>query len=170
MKVTSAGIVNGVIADRFGKRASESEIDSHGIPTRSLPLTIEEAPEGTVSYAIFMEDKDAVPVCGFSWIHWVAANIKKNELRENESITAEDYVQGTTSWFGVIGEISGIDRYEVSRYGGPTPPNAPHTYEIHVYALDSELALGKGFFMNELFHAMKGHVLEEYTLTGIYAN
>ena len=168
MKVTSTGIVNGVIDDRFGKRGDQ--LDKHGIPTRSLPLKIEEAPLGTVSYAVVMEDKDAVPVCGFSWVHWIAANIKKTELTENESLKATDFVQGTTSWFGVIGEVSGIKRLEVSRYGGPTPPNAPHLYEIHVFALDSELHLEKGFFMNELYHAMKGHVLEEYTLTGTYAD
>lgn len=168
MKVTSEGIKNGHIEDRFGKRGTQ--MDSHGIPTCSLPLTIEDAPEGTKTFAIFMEDKDAVPVCGFAWIHWLACNIKKTRLEENESLTATDYVQGTTSWHGVIGESMGIDRLEVSRYGGMTPPNAPHIYEIHVYALDTELDLEQGYYMNEFYHAIQGHVLEEAALCGIYDN
>lgn len=166
MKVTSEGIVNGFIEDRFGKRGTEK--DEHGIPTRSLPLTIEGAPEGTKTFALFLEDKDAVPVCGFAWIHWLAANIKKTRLEENESLTATDYVQGTTSWHGVIGANMGIGKLDVAHYGGMTPPNAPHVYELHVYALDTELDLKPGFYMNELYHAIQGHVLDMAVLCGVY--
>lgn len=168
MRVTSEGITDGIITDRFGKRGED--LDKHGIPTRSLPITIEDAPEGTKTFALILEDKDAVPVCGFSWIHWLAANIKKSRLEENESITATDYIQGTTSWHGVIGASMGIDRMEVSRYGGMTPPNEPHIYEMHVYALDTELDLEQGFYMNELYHAIQGHILAEATMCGIYKN
>lgn len=168
MKVTSKGIIDGYIADRFGKRGTD--LDSHGIPTRSLPIDITDAPEGTKTFAIFLEDKDSVPVCGFAWIHWLACNIKKNHLEENESIHATDFIQGTTSWYGVIGESMGIQRLEVSHYGGMTPPNAPHIYEFHVYALDTELDLKPGYYMNEFYHAIQGHILEETTLCGIYEN
>lgn len=40
--------------------------------------------EGVVSFAIILEDKDAYPVTGgFVWIHWLAANITRYELKEN---------------------------------------------------------------------------------------
>ena len=62
MIVTSHGIVDGVIEDKYGKRGSQH--NTHGMPTYSLPLKIENAPSGTVSFAIFLEDKDAFPVSG----------------------------------------------------------------------------------------------------------
>ena len=73
MKVTSSGIVNGIIQDKYGKRG---ECNALGMPIYSLPLSIEEAPEGTKSFAVMIDDKDAFPVSGgFVWVHWVAANI-----------------------------------------------------------------------------------------------
>ena len=124
MTVTSSGIVNGVIEDKYGKRGTE--FNENGIPTYSLPLKIENAPEGTVSYALLLEDKDAFPVSGgFSWVHWTAANITKTELKENESQTAKDFVQGVNSWMSIQG---GEQSKELSSfYGGMAPPDAEHT-------------------------------------------
>ena len=51
-----------------------------------------------------------------------------------------------------------------------TPPDRPHTYELHVFALDSLLKLENGFFMDDLLLAMEGHVLDQVTAKGIYAN
>jgi len=158
MIVTSTGIKNGMIADKYGK---------HGQNTFSLPLKIEDAPAETVSYAIVMEDKDAVPVCGFSWIHWTVANLTRTELAENESVSASDFVQGTTSRSGRLG---GAGRLDSSFYDGPSPPDAPHVYEIHVFALDTKLDLKRGFYMNELYHAMEGHIIDQFTLKGTYRN
>lgn len=50
------------------------------------------------------------------------------------------------------------------------PPDKPHTYEIHVYALDTLLNLKNGFYLNELYDAMEGHILDDFTLKGIYRN
>ncbi len=167
MLVTSAGIdANGIIMDKFGKRG---EKNAHGMPIFSLPLNIENAPEGTVSYAIMLEDKDAYPVSGgFSWVHWTVANLTRQELLENESQTATDFVQGVNSWTSMQG---GQQSAEASSfYGGMAPPDAPHTYEIHVYALDTMLDLKNGFYMNNLYKAMDGHILEAVTIKGIYNN
>ena len=57
-----------------------------------------------------------------------------------------------------------------SYYGGMTPPDKPHIYELHVYALDKILDVKRGFLLNELYRAMDGHILDEYTLKGIYEN
>lgn len=165
MKVTSAGIKNGIIQDKYGKRGSQ--FNEARIPTYSLPIKIEDSPKGTVSYALILEDKDAVPVCGFSWIHWLAANITKTEIEENESILKKDFVQGVNSWCGVAANVE--KEYAIG-YGGMTPPNAPHTYELHVFALDDKLILQEGFYMNELYKAMEGHILDETVLKGFYDN
>ena len=50
------------------------------------------------------------------------------------------------------------------------PPDRPHTYELHVYALDCRLPLKDGFFVDELYEAMEGHVLDKETVTGRYSN
>lgn len=163
MKVTSAGIVNGIIQDRFGKRGTQ--FSRSGMATYSLPVKIEDAPKGTVSYALFLEDKDAVPVCGFSWIHWTVAGLTRTKLEENESIHAKDFIQGTNSLSGKLGNLS---RMEAACYDGMSPPDAPHLYELHAYALDIMPPLKPGFYMNELFHAMSGHILAEATVSGIY--
>ena len=61
MKVTSTAIQNGKIADIYGKRGPA---DPYGIPSLSPPLEFTGAPEGTVSYAVIVEDKDAFPGFG----------------------------------------------------------------------------------------------------------
>lgn len=167
MVVMSKGIVNGVIEDKYGKHGKH--FNENGMPTYSLPLKIEDAPEGTKSFAVVLEDKDAFPVSGgFSWIHWTAANITRTEIMENESQTATDFVQGLNSW---ISKQGGRQSKALSSfYGGMAPPDSPHIYEIHVYALDTMLDLENGFFYNELYRRMDGHILETYTLKGEYRN
>ena len=165
MIVTSSGIVDGKFLKKYGKHGEQFNKD--GIPSCSIPVSILESPERAVSYALILEDKDAIPVCGFSWIHWCAANIKRTELLENESVSAKDYVQGATSYSS---KLQGLDRYQNSCYGGMTPPDAPHIYELHVFALDCELELQHGFYMNELYRKMQGHILDTATIAGIYDN
>lgn len=165
MNVTSNGIINGVIQSKYGGHGMQ--FNENGIPTYSLPFSVEDVPQETVSIAIVLEDKDAYPVTGgFAWIHWLAANITRFEINENESQTANDFVQGRNSWTSIQG---GEQSAELSSfYGGMTPPDKPHIYELHVYALDKMLDLEHGFLLNELYHEMDGHILDEYTLKGIY--
>ncbi len=166
MKVICDGIRNGVFEDKYGVRGEKNAL---GMPTHSIPLRFEDAPAGTKSFAVVLEDKDAYPVSGgFSWVHWLAANIQKNELKENESQTATDFVQGANSWMSMQGGSHPIE--SCSYYGGMAPPNEPHTYEVHVYALDKVLDLQNGFFMHELYRQMRGHILAEETLLGTYSN
>ena len=165
MFVTSTGIVNGMIQDQFGGRGTQ--FNENGVPTYSLPLKIENAPEGTRSFALVLEDKDAYPVTGgFAWIHWLAANITRHELKENESQTAKDFVQGCNSWTSIQGNNQSKELS--SFYGGMTPPDQAHTYELHIFALDKLLYLTAGFYLNELYREMDGHILEEFTLKGVY--
>ena len=165
MKVVSSGIVDGKFDLKYGKHGTQ--FDEKGMCTYSIPLEILDAPKGTVTFAIVMEDKDAIPVSGFSWIHWTVANLTRNYLLENESINAKDFIQGTTSYSSRLSEHT---RLEASFYGGMAPPNCPHIYEVHVYALDTELDLETGFYMNELYKAMDGHILESVTIKGEYPN
>lgn len=155
MKISSSGIINGIIQDEYGKYGSRFERD---MPVYSLPLHIEGAPKNTVSFAIIMDDQDAIPVVGYVWIHWLVANLTKTEIPAGDSMHADNgYIQGENSW-------------HIPVYGGPMPPDRPHTYDIKVYALDKMLDLKKGFSVDELYQAMQGHVLETAELKGSYRN
>lgn len=166
MTVTSSGIKGGVIELKYGKHGAHF---LKGMPDYSLPLEIHNAPEGTRSFAIFLEDKDAIPVSRFSWIHWVVANLTVPSLEENASASPRGrFVQGVNSWASRLLGDSRLTDAEAARYGGMAPPDATHVYEIHVYALDTVLDLKDGFYANALFKAMKGHILAQYTLEGSY--
>lgn len=164
MIISSNGINNGFIQKKYGGYGTQ--FNQNNIPTYSLPFKIENAPKNTVSFAFVLEDKDAYPVTGFAWIHWVGANLTRTELKENESQTANDFVQGVNSWISVQGNQQSVELS--SYYGGMTPPDKSHTYELHVYALDKILDLEKGFFLNTLHENMEGHILDEAVLKGIY--
>lgn len=167
MVVYSSAIIDGIIGDKFGKRGTQ--FNAHGMPTYSLPFEIVDAPKGAISFAVVLEDKDAYPVTGgFSWIHWTIANLTKTDVKENESQTAKDYVQGVNSWTSIQG---GNQSKELSSYyGGMAPGNAPHLYELHVFALDGKLPVANGFLMNDLYKLMDGHVIAQFTLKGTYKN
>lgn len=173
MKITSNSLKDGIFIDDCGKYSSHKRAD--GRVTFSPHLKIEEAPEETKSFALFMEDRDAIPVCGFSWIHWVACNIETQELVADASQHAADsyvrgesepFTQGANSWISPL--AGSMDRIAASTFGGMAPPDKDHRYEFYVFALDTRLDLQQGFYANELFSAMDGHILTVGSLSGIY--
>jgi Raf kinase inhibitor-like YbhB/YbcL family protein len=73
-----------------------------------------------------------------------------------------------TPWFAGDKDMSG-DYYG---YDGPCPPwndTIPHHYVFTVYALDvAKLPLGDKFTGPDLVAAMKGHILDKASITGVY--
>ncbi|MDO4998374.1 MAG: YbhB/YbcL family Raf kinase inhibitor-like protein [Neisseria sp.] len=163
MKVNIPALENGVFPDKFGKRGGQ--FGKNDMPTYSIPFEISDVPAGTKSFAVVLDDKDAVTAAGFVWTHWLIANLKRTSVAENESLTATDFVQGANSWASVLG---GLSAEEAACYGGMAPPNCLHRYDLTVYALDCELDLQKGFRFNELHYALDGHVLAQASVTGVY--
>ncbi len=150
---------NGYLADKYSKYAAPSE-KTENRPKISFPVTVSDLPTGTKTWALTLVDFDAVPVSGFVWIHWLAANIPANitHLPENASLSdAVPMVQGSNSTAG--GLIGQPDFTQSHRYIGPTPPDKDHEYTLTVYALDTELNLKDGFWLNEFRRAIKGHIL-----------
>lgn len=154
MKVTSEGIVNNIILDKYGKRGTKQRF---GMPTLSLPIKISDAPAQTKSFAIIFDDPDSVKVCGKVWIHWLVANLTKPELKENESETCYDIVQGKNSW-------------NDNSYGGPCPPDRPHNYRLRVFALNSLLNLRGDFSLEQLEKEMENKIIDQEEIYGIYNN
>jgi len=125
----------------------------------SPPLSWSGAPEATKSFALICDDPDAP---GRTWVHWVIYNIPADATGLPEAIPKKDALpdgsrQGVTD-FGRVG------------YGGPMPPPGPaHRYFFKLYALDSVLELRPKATKSELLKAMKGHILAEAQLIGLYA-
>ncbi len=163
MKVICDAIKDGWIEDRFG---AKGEVFVHGMPGLSVPLRIEDAPEGTKSFAVIMDDYDAVAVSGFNWVHWTLCDLKRTELEEGESHRSKDFTEGCNSWHSIASRNT-VE--EATGYGGPAPPDKEHRYTLTVYALDTELGLKRGFLLNELHFAMMGHILAHDTAIGLYS-
>ena len=168
MKIFSDSIVNGYIKPEIGKLGTQ--FIKGRMPSWSPHLAWRELPKNTKSLAITFLDYDAVPVCGFTWIHWIVANIDSQlgELSENSSVDG-DLIEGVNSWASkFLPDEFRLDKSEATAFGGCAPPDKPHQYTITVYALDSMLDLEHGFYLNELLKAMEGHTLASATLKGIY--
>ena len=114
------------------------------------PLQIEDIPNGTQSIAIIVDDPDAP---GKTFQHWLIWDIEPtNEISENSAPGTE-----------------GKTDFGKSEYGGPCPPSGTHRYFFRVYALGTTLGLPKGSSRSDLDKAMKGHILAEAELIGLYS-
>ena len=79
-----------------------------------------------------------------------------------------DFIQGCNSWTSIQGNQQSK---ELSCfYGGMTPPDKEHIYELHIFALDKLFDLKNGFLLNELYREMDGHILDSFILKRIYMN
>ncbi len=123
----------------------------------SSPLSWRGQPSGVVSYVLIVDDPDAP---GRIFTHWVLYNIPTNinSLPENVPKQKETAygIQGRND-FGRIG------------YGGPCPPRGKsHRYFFKLYAIDVKLSLPPGASKREVENAIKGHILAQTQLIGLY--
>lgn len=99
---------------------------------------------------MIVDDPDA-PIG--TWVHWVVWNIPlRGEIRE-------DSVPGT----------EGLNDFRKHSYGGPCPPSGTHRYFFKVYALDTKLDLKGNSRKRDVERAMKGHILAQGQLVGLYS-
>ena len=118
MQVTISTITNSEFSDQYSKCGSQ--FSENGMPTYSIPFEISGAPEGTQSFAVVLEDKDAITASGFVWIHWLIADLTRTSLAENDSISATDYVQGANSW--ATGQTQHRGGFDLRRHGAAQLP------------------------------------------------
>jgi Raf kinase inhibitor-like YbhB/YbcL family protein len=115
-------------------------------------------PAGTKSIAIVADDSDT-PLL---FTHWLAYDIpaSTHDIPEGASTpsTRLDHAEEGSNGFGNIG------------YGGPCPPSGTHHYNFRVYALDVGLTLPSGQSKEQLASAVKGHVLAEGMITGLFSH
>jgi Raf kinase inhibitor-like YbhB/YbcL family protein len=136
------------------------------IPTRftcegtdtSPPLAWGEAPAGTKSIAIVVDDPDApdpkAPKKTF--VHWVLYDVPPGLRALPEGAG------------GAQGSRSGKNDFGSTSYRGPCPPTGRHRYYFRVYALDVMLPDLDKPSEADLDKAMSGHVLVRGQLMGTY--
>jgi Raf kinase inhibitor-like YbhB/YbcL family protein len=115
-------------------------------------------PNATKSFAVVMDDPDAPRG---TFVHWIAWDIpaKSNRLPANlarQRDLPNGIKQGVNS--------GGAYGY----YPCCPPPGKPHHYTFRFMALDAELDLPAGVNRERFDKAVKGHILEQVSVTGIY--
>ncbi len=118
------------------------------------PLQWGDPPAGTQSLALVMDDPDAPRG---TWTHWLLYNLSPqiHALPEQAHLPS--------------GCQEGLNSWEKSGYGGPYPPSGAHHYIFKLYALDTALKLPPQPHKAQLYRAMRGHVLAEVELMGMYS-
>lgn len=120
------------------------------------------APAGTKSFALMVEDPDAMNPKPF--VHWLAANIPADVTEIAEAL------QKTEVAAALKGAQQGANHTSKTGWYGPRPPagDPPHRYHFQVFALDKVLTLPTGFNRQALLAAMKGHVLAKGMVIGTF--
>ena len=127
----------------------------------SPALKWEDAPAGTKSFALIVDDPDAP---GGSWVHWVMYGIAAITKELPENVAKTDTV-------AALGSVKqGRTDFDRAGYGGPCPPrgHGVHHYHFRLYALDTDLNLAPRVTRKQLESAMKGHILAQAELVGTY--
>ncbi len=123
------------------------------------PLLWSNAPKGTQSFVLIMDDPDIPDFVKKSrgievFDHWLAYNIPPSVSGVKEGTEPEG--------------IAGLNSAGKIGYTGPCPPDREHRYFFKIYALDTELDLPEGATKIEVENAMQGHILEQTELMGKY--
>lgn len=127
----------------------------------SPPLEWTGVPAGTRSMALIVDDPDAPDPASpkMTWVHWVLYNMPAGASSLPEGVAEKDFPAGT---------MQGINDWHRTGYGGPCPPIGKHRYYFKLYALDVVLPDLKHPAKAALEKAIRGHVIGQAELVGLY--
>jgi len=166
----------GVLAASAPEGAATSKLDSTAfaagasIPSRhtcdgddvSPPLAWGDAPRGTKSFALVVDDPDAPDPKAprVRWVHWVVYDLPADARSLPEAVRSGAELPS--------GVRMGSNDWGKSTWGGPCPPVGRHRYVFTLYALDVALGARGALTKHALETAMQGHVLAQAELVGTY--
>jgi len=130
--------------------------DRYTIAGRNIspPLSFTYLPAGTKSLALIMDDPDAAIS---TYTHWIIFNIPPQTSGFGENMQP-------------AGALSGKNSSDRLGYKSPAPPSGKiHHYVFTLYALDSVLDLPEGSKKEAVEKALRGHILAEAKLTGLFS-
>jgi Raf kinase inhibitor-like YbhB/YbcL family protein len=129
-------------------------------------------PEGTAYFVIIMDDPDAQPVVGHTYVHWVAL-VPASWSSLDEGASSGGWTDNPNSLHG---------RATSTAYKGPLPPSGTHHYHIKIYALadtfqhpdfddlaNSTTAADTKTYTRERFESLfRADILSASEITGTY--
>lgn len=119
---------------------------------RSPHLNLSGIPRDAKSLVLIVDDPDAP---AGAWVHWLLWNVDPRTKEIPAGGVPEGAVEGTTS-------------FRSTGYGGPCPPSGTHRYFFRLSALDTILDLPSTAGIAPLEAAIKGHVIAQAELIGLY--
>jgi Raf kinase inhibitor-like YbhB/YbcL family protein len=124
----------------------------------SPPLTWSKASSDIKSWALILDDPDA---SSSVFTHWVIFNIPADTTSLAEAVPTVERPDN--------GALQGKNDTGKTGYSGPCPPPGPvHHYNFSLYALDKMLKLPAGASKKQVQDSMKGHIVVQGKLTGVY--
>lgn len=127
----------------------------------SPPLAWSGAPPGTKSFALIVDDPDAPDPAApkTTWVHWLLYNIPASASGLPANASAGKLPPGARE---------GVNDWNRTGYGGPSPPIGRHRYFHKLYALDEVLPALERADKAALEKAMNTHIIAQATLVGTY--
>ncbi len=125
----------------------------------SPPLSWDNAPAGTQSLVLIMDDPDAP---GGTWDHWIVYDIPASitSISENTGVSGGGNLPS--------GAIHGTNSWNNTYYQGPCPPSGTHRYFFKLYSLSVSQLNPSGTSKAEIEAAMAGNILSKTELIGTY--
>jgi Raf kinase inhibitor-like YbhB/YbcL family protein len=125
----------------------------------SPPIAWSGVPANTASLALVVHDPDATRPGGFT--HWVIFDLPADSNGLPEGVPIKEWLEN--------GAIQGRNDGGRQGYMGPAPPpGKPHHYHFRLYALDQLLRLRGVAGRQQVLESIKGHILAEAELVGLY--
>jgi Raf kinase inhibitor-like YbhB/YbcL family protein len=125
----------------------------------SPPLAWSDIPDGTKSFILLCEDRDAPTGL---WRHWAAYDLPADRI---------SLAEGADGQAAQLGFHRGRNDFHQIGYGGPCPPrdHGVHRYRFRVLALSADrLPVPACPSCREVEDAARDHLLAEAELVGLY--
>lgn len=125
----------------------------------SPSLVFQNTPHGAQSLVVIMKSVGLAENdgdYGQGKIHWIVWNIPAN-------------IDFIPSGFIPSGAVVGLNDYWEAGYSGPYPPaGEKHKYITTAYALDTSLRISTSSSYDQLFEAIKNHILDQDSISCFY--
>jgi len=154
MELESSGIVEGKIDKAHACK-------SRGGKNHSIPLRVSSIPSGSKYLTIIMDDPDAQPVAGYTWVHWNVFNILLDGDTKN--------IVGSLPNGVIENSDMGVQQKGKKEYQGMCPPNGKHVYRIAAFALsDKVTASSKPLTIEKFSKEFSDKIKDKAILTGSF--
>lgn len=161
--VTPAGDARLAVTAPFESEAAIPLVHAADGDNASPKLEWSDAPEGTQSFVLIMDDPDAAEPKPF--VHWIVYDIPADVTALREGLPTEPILPDPE------GVKQGTNSLGATGYFGPKPPvgDPAHHYHVQIFALDvASLELDPGATREAVLAAMEGHVLAAGEIVGTF--